>query len=182
MSFMTPVEGTPGWFDDPTTPGVTRYWDGQRWTDRSFGEPLPQGPPGYGPPGAAPGAVGVQHGRTGVLGGPGGPLDAPYPPGFIPSDLRPPRPNAVTDGWAIASLVLGIIGCFWGIPAIVYAGKAKNRIRYSGGSRTGEGLATAGQILGWIWVVLGVASVILVMAGGVGDPDPTYVPVTTLGR
>ena len=34
MTFLSPVQGTPGWFDDPTTPGVTRYWDGQRWTEQ----------------------------------------------------------------------------------------------------------------------------------------------------
>jgi hypothetical protein len=174
---MTPVEGTPGWFDDPTTPGITRYWDGKGWTDRSFGEPLPQGPPaGYGAPPPQ------QHARQGLFGGPGFAGDSPYPPGFVPSDKRPPRPDAITDGWAITSLVLGIIPCFWGIPAIIYGGKAKNRIRYSGGARKGEGLATAGQILGWCWVVINVASIIIFMVNGAGEPDPTYGPPPTTYR
>lgn len=155
MSFLTPVQGTPGWFDDPQTPGVTRYWDGQRWTDRSFGEPLPTGP----------------------AAAPRGPA-SPYPPGFVPSTERPPRPGARTDSGAIWALVLGIIGCFWGIPSIVMAGKAKRRIKYSGGHLTGEGLATAGQILGWIWVVISVAAVVIAMATG-PSTDPGYPPPTT---
>jgi hypothetical protein len=163
VSFLTPVQGTAGWFDDPTVPGVTRYWDGQRWTDRSFGDPLPVGSPGPAP----------HHGG-------GRPLGPQYPPGFVPSAGRGPRPGAKTDSTAIWALVLGIIPCFWGIPAIVLGGKSKRQIRYSGGRLTGEGLATAGQILGWIWVVINVASIILVLANGdtssSGYPSPTTYP------
>jgi hypothetical protein len=156
VSFLTPVPGTPGWFDDPTTPGVTRYWDGQRWTERSFGAPLPTGPRPAGPRSVAP-----------------------YPPGFVPSTERPPRAGATTDSGAIWALVLAIIGCLWGIPSIVMAGKAKRRIRYSGGRLTGDGLATAAQIIGWIWVVLTVAGIIIAMAAG-PSTDPGYPPPSTL--
>lgn len=158
MSFLTPVQGTPGWFDDPQTPGVTRYWDGRRWTDRSFGEPLPTGPPAEG-------------GRR--------PLGSPYPPGFAPSTERGPRPGATIDSTAIWALVLGTIPCFWGIPAIVLGGRSKRQIRYSGGRLTGEGLATAGQILGWIWVVVNVASIILFMANG-DTTGSGYAPTSTI--
>jgi hypothetical protein len=154
---MTPVQGTAGWFDDPTTPGVTRYWDGRGWTDRSFGDPLP----------AAPASA---HPR-----GPG----SPYPPGFVPSTERPPRAGATTDSGAIWALVLAVIGCFWGIPGIVMGGKAKRRIRYSGGRLTGDGLATAAQIIGWIWVVLTVAAVIIAMAADPGTTGSGYPPPTT---
>ena len=157
MSFTTPVQGTPGWFDDPTTPGVTRYWDGRGWTDRSFGEPLPPPGPGGGRPAGA------------------------YPPGFVPSTERPPRPGATTDSGAIWALVLAVIGCFWGIPGIVMGGKAKRRIRYSGGRLTGDGLATAAQIIGWIWVVLTVAAVVITMATGTTTTTDTYPPPTTYG-
>lgn len=164
MSFLTPVQGTAGWFDDPNLPGVTRYWDGQQWTERTFGEPLVLAPPG-GPPGA----IRVGGGR---------PLGPQYPPGFVPSRGRPPQPGATTDSTAIWALVLGIIPCFSGIPAIVLGGKSKRQIRYSGGRLTGEGLATAGQILGWIWLGLNVVSVIIFMANG-GTSDPGYPPPTT---
>ncbi len=162
MSFLTPVEGTPGWFDDPTTPGVTRYWDGQRWTERSFGEPLP--PPG--PAGTGPG-------------GPSGPRAGA--PTFVPSTERGPRPGAPTDSGAIWALVLAIIGCFSGIPAIVVGGKARRRIRYSGGRLAGDGIALAAQIIGWTWLVLTVASMIIVIAlGATAEPSPTLTPVTTV--
>ncbi len=161
MSFLTPVQGTPGWFDDPHTPGVTRYWDGQRWTDHSFGEPLPPAP------------VGPRPGRGQR------PLGSPYPPGFVPSTQRPPRPGATTCSTAIWSLVFGIIPCFSGIPAIVLGGKAKKKIRCSGGHLSGEGLATAGQILGWMWVVINVVSTIIVLADG-GASDPTFPPPSTI--
>jgi hypothetical protein len=162
VSFLTPVQGTPGWFDDPHTPGVTRYWDGQRWTDRSFGEPLPLAP-------AAPPASGRRGQR---------PLGPQYPPGYVPSTQRPPRADAITCSTAIWSLVLGIIPCFSGIPAIVLGGKAKKAIRYSGGRLTGEGLATAGQILGWTWLVLNVVSTIVVLVNA-GSGEPTYYPTPT---
>lgn len=158
MSFLTPVQGSPGWFDDPTTPGVTRYWDGHRWTDRSFGEPLTVAPPGAGGPGS------------------------PYPPGFVPSTERPPRAGATTDSGAIWALVLGIIGCFLGIPAIVMGGKAKRRIRYSGGRLTGDGLATAAQIIGWVWLVIFVASFVIGVAAGPSDPGYPTPATTTFPR
>ncbi len=160
MSFNTPVQGTAGWFDDPNAPGVTRYWDGARWTERSFGDPQPVPPLG--------GYPGVQR------------APSPYPPGFVPSTERPPRPGAKTDSGAIWALVLGIIGCFWGIPSIVMAGKAKRRIKYSAGHLTGEGLATAGQILGWIWVVVNVAAIIIFIAQGSGSSQPGYPPPSTI--
>lgn len=29
---MTDTPG-PGWLDDPTSPGIVRWWDGTKWTD-----------------------------------------------------------------------------------------------------------------------------------------------------
>lgn len=63
--------------------------------------------------------------------------------------LQPPA----TDGGAIASLVLGIIGVMGclalaGIPALILGVTARRRITQSGGTRQGEGLAIAGIILG----------------------------------
>jgi hypothetical protein len=34
-----------GWYPDPITPGVTRYWDGAVWTEHTSGVPAP--PPAY---------------------------------------------------------------------------------------------------------------------------------------
>jgi hypothetical protein len=65
-----------------------------------------------------------------------------------------------TSGAAIASLVLGIIGLtvFPLIPsilALVFASRARGEMRAEP-TVTGEGLATAGVILGWIGVALSV--------------------------
>jgi hypothetical protein len=63
-----------------------------------------------------------------------------------------------TSGYAIASLVLGIAGFFVfpvipSILAVVFGQKAKDEIR-ANPSIGGDGLATAGLVLGWIGIVL----------------------------
>ncbi len=63
-----------------------------------------------------------------------------------------------TSGYAIASLVLGIAGVTFfplvpSILAVVFGGKARAEIR--SGAR-GDGLATAGIVLGWIGIGLAV--------------------------
>jgi hypothetical protein len=69
---------------------------------------------------------------------------------------RPP-----TDGQATASMIFGILGltCFWGVfgvPAVILGHFAKSNIRKSMGQLGGEGMATAGLIMGYISVALGV--------------------------
>jgi len=89
--------------------------------------------------------------------------------GFDPSvPGQPGTPQS--SGKALASLVLGIAGVFvvpliCSILAIVYGNQAKQEIAASGGTMSGEGLAKAGVIIGWVGVALGVA---LVVAGILG--------------
>lgn len=72
-----------------------------------------------------------------------------------------------TNGLAIASLVLGIVGlpfCLWfigGIPALILGYMAKSQIRASGDTEQGRGMALAGIILGWISVVCTVLFIVL---------------------
>ncbi len=91
-------------------------------------------------------------------------------PGAPPAAVQPvaeSRGSAVgrTNGKAIASLVLGIIGVT-GIPfvasivAIILGYMARREIAERG--EEGRGLATAGIILGWVGVVLVVAGALLV--------------------
>ncbi|MDD5749060.1 MAG: DUF4190 domain-containing protein [Actinomycetota bacterium] len=59
------------------------------------------------------------------------------------------------DGYAIASLVIGILSFFicgivGGILAVVFSQIAMRNIEESGGTLTGESYAKAGSILGWI--------------------------------
>lgn len=70
---------------------------------------------------------------------------APYPPyGYMP-----PRP---TNGLAIAALVMGCVGVCNPISVLglIFGMIAKRQIRERG--EQGEGMATAGIVLGWIGV------------------------------
>ena len=85
-----------------------------------------------------------------------------------PAPAAPPRPPVVdyaaplqTSGMAIASLVMGIVG--WtllplvgSILAIVFGYAARRDIRSRPDELTGEGMAIAGLVLGWLMVALSV--------------------------
>ncbi len=69
-----------------------------------------------------------------------------------------PKPNS---SMAIVSLVMGILGLsllpiLGSIVAVVTGYMARNEIRQSMGNLSGEGLATAGLILGWVGIGLAV--------------------------
>jgi len=70
-----------------------------------------------------------------------------------------------TNGMAVASLVLGIVGwalCGIGsILAIILGVVARNQIRASGGREAGDGMAKAGIILGCVFLGLLVAYIIV---------------------
>ena len=58
-----------------------------------------------------------------------------------------------TNGFAIASLVLGIVGMGVGsVLALVFGYVARRQIDDSNGMQGGRGLAIAGIVLGWIGV------------------------------
>lgn len=89
---------------------------------------------------------------------------AAWPPAYPSAPPTQPTASATapkqTHGLAIASLVLGIaswVGCWllFSIPAVICGHLAKNRIQ-SDPYQTGEGLATAGLILGYINIGLSV--------------------------
>lgn len=87
---------------------------------------------------------------------------APVPYGEgMPSGAAPygaPMPGAVpmgywappsTNGFAVASLVLGIISGW--LLAIIFGAIALSQIKRSGGRQTGRGMAIAGLVLGIVW-------------------------------
>ena len=83
---------------------------------------------------------------------------AVLPPGVAPS-AEPCQP--VTNGLAIASLVLGIVGlatchCLTAIPGVILGHIALSQIRRSAGGQTGRGLAVGGLVTGYISVGLGI--------------------------
>lgn len=105
-------------------------------------------------------------------------VPAPPPPPALPSapptppagyqqpylPYGPPPPQTRTNGFAIASMVLGIVWIYWigSILALVFGYVAKNQIDTSGGMQTGRGMAIAGIVLGWVGV--GILLLILVLA------------------
>ena len=99
--------------------------------------------------------------------------------------------SAGTDGFAIASLICSIIGlpaifCY-GIPAIIlgllgffFGRSALKRIRASGGLKAGQGIATAGWIIGIVAAAGGLLYLIvvggliaLITSGVITIPSPT---------
>ena len=70
-----------------------------------------------------------------------------------------PATPAKSSGLAISSLICGIISCLGclllaGIPAIICGHMAKSRIKQSEGTISGNGMATAGLVLGYLSLVL----------------------------
>ncbi|WP_051704380.1 DUF4190 domain-containing protein [Glycomyces sp. NRRL B-16210] len=102
---------------------------------------------------------------------------APYPPYAYP----PPRP---TNGLAIAALVMGCVGACnpISILALIFGMIAKRQIRERG--EQGEGMATAGIVLGWIgvaatvfWILYFIA-VVGLFATAVNEIDKTDWPTS----
>jgi hypothetical protein len=95
--------------------------------------------------------------------------NSPYPP---------TSPAAVTSSNAIISLICGVLawlGVFGlgGILAVIFGHVAKNEIRRNSDRITGDGMATAGLVLGYANIALtlmGVCLVFLMIAGLIGTP------------
>lgn len=72
-----------------------------------------------------------------------------------PTPPAVPTGAARTDGKAIASLVLGLLGlviCIAGIPAIILGHISRSNIAKSNGQLKGEGMAMAGLVMGYLTV------------------------------
>ena len=75
-----------------------------------------------------------------------------------------------TNGMAVASLVLGILGLFTSfflfgigsILALIFGYIGRNKIRQTG--ENGSGMAIAGIVLGWIGVALAIIAIIVGIA------------------
>jgi hypothetical protein len=85
-----------------------------------------------------------------------------------PAALNPSLP---TNGFAVAALVLGLLGGW--LLAIIFGCVALSKIRRTGAR--GRGLAITGLVASGIWVVALVVIVVAVLAGGEGSPVVTAV-------
>ena len=139
------MDAPAGWYPDPLRRYEHRYWDGSRWTDHA-----------------------ASGGRT-----VSDPLEAPTPPRTDVDTAAPSGSTVVhwpeassagtsgsTEGLAIVSLILSIVWIvgLGSIAGIITGVMARRRIRDSGGTRTGNGIAVAGIVIG----ILGLGLTILV--------------------
>jgi hypothetical protein len=92
-----------------------------------------------------------------------------------------PPPPVRTNGFAIASLVLGILWLYWigSIVALVLGYIALRQIRRSNGWQDGRGLAIAGVVLGWVGVAVLVVAVLLLAAASDEVDDALDEPTVT---
>src|SRR5712691_12936101 len=88
-----------------------------------------------------------------------------------PQPPRPAVPQTVprTPPVAIWSLILAVLSftCGWlftAIPAVLCGHIARSKIRKSGGTVGGKGIATAGLILGYIALVIGAMGIPLLVS------------------
>lgn len=93
--------------------------------------------------------------------------------GAYPQHPSPPPygSSPQTNGLAIASLVLSILGLVGMLPllgtilGLIFGYSAKRQIAQSRGSQGGEGLAQAGVIIGWVTLGLYALVACLALAG-----------------
>jgi Domain of unknown function (DUF4190) len=85
-------------------------------------------------------------------------------PWFGTVDADPPASRR-TNTLAIASLVLGVVWCggIGSVLAVIFSVQARRSIRDSDGTESGEGLATAGLVLGIVGIVGAVLTTLLVV-------------------
>ncbi|GJF30830.1 hypothetical protein KNE206_35300 [Kitasatospora sp. NE20-6] len=129
----------------------------------------PYGAPQAGPYGAPPyGAPGAPYAAPGTV---------PYAaPGTVPGTAwngwpqAPAGPPTAFSGYAVASLVMGILGgaCFMWVGAIAFGIAALRTVRQR--NERGRGMAVAGIVLGSVWAF--VLAAVLVVAVVLGARTP----------
>jgi len=87
----------------------------------------------------------------------------PPPPPFGPS---PPPSTAPTAIWSLVLAVVSFLGgwLLTAIPAVICGHVARSKIRKSGGALGGMGIATAGLIVGYIAIAVGVMGIPLLVS------------------
>ena len=137
---MTDAQVPAGWYPDPAgDASKIRYWDGQNWTDQTQDAQNPN--------------LQVATGTA-----PAQPLQPVYMPGQVVAGQAPGATGPNRKGFAIASLVLGILGiplcCFFvgflpGLLGVIFG--------ILGLKSSAKGMAIAGIICGAVAIVIGVS-------------------------
>jgi hypothetical protein len=180
----------PPYADVPPPPGYTppAYPPPQAYSaSPGYSAPSPSQPPSNAPPYNAPQPYDSPPPFNAAP-----PYNAPRPYNTpAPYHLPPPRPDQRsyvspygyatasqhTNGYSVASLVLGILWLFGigSVLALVFGYIAKAQINRSYGAQGGRGIAMAGTVLGWIGVaaVLVLGSLLVATLAGVVDVHAT---------
>ncbi len=82
---------------------------------------------------------------------------------------------AKVNGFAIASMVLGIVWIYWigSILAVVFGHISLRQIKQSNGAQTGRGMAIAGLVLGYVGVATLLVLIAIVVVVGLGSSFST---------
>ena len=82
------------------------------------------------------------------------------PPAYV---SRPSYPRNDLAVWSLVLGALGVLGCvfFTGVPAILVGGAARGAV--AAGEADNDGMATAGIVLGWVSVGLGVLLLLVLL-------------------
>jgi uncharacterized protein DUF4190 len=140
-------------------------------------------PPDQPPPGQ-PAFSGSDYQGYGTLPLPAPPAAPPYENAIPPYGAYFPaygQPAAVpqTSGYAIASLICSIgswflIPLIGGVLGVIFGHIARREIRRSQGWRSGDGLAIAGLIIGYIHIALATLTVIVVILLAIAFASDAY--------
>jgi hypothetical protein len=94
---------------------------------------------------------------------------APAPHQFAQSAFGPPP--APISGLAIAALILSLTVSIVGL---ILGYMARSEIRESNGTKTGEDLATASIVIGWIFTLIGALVIVLMIVAAVVSASNRY--------
>lgn len=115
------------------------------------------------PPSDQPPEAAASPGYPSYPAGPYGSAYPPPPPGYPAAGPYPTAPPpAGTSGFAITSLILGILPLCAGVLGVIFGVIALNQIKRTG--QRGRGLAITGIACGSVWMVLTAVVVILAAA------------------
>lgn len=99
---------------------------------------------------------------------------APYAPYTAPLPAR----ARGTNGFAIASLVCGVLGLCAGLvgalPAIVFGHVALSQIKRGEGTEEGRGLAIAGLVMGYLILAVGALWIVFVVVSAALSSAQAY--------
>lgn len=77
----------------------------------------------------------------------------------------------MTSGLAVSGFILSLIGI--SVIGIILGHLGRKEIRESGGTKSGDGLATAAIVIGWIWLVISIV-IGIVIGIAFANAGPSY--------